>query len=181
MANDHQLFEEWLFSDESLDPEESSSLEDHLRVCESCRSLSMAWREVEKQITRAPHISPAPSFADRWQVRLAAEQLKKHRRQAISILSFSVVGAAILIVLLALILAPALKSPLPLLMVWAYQLVSLLLYATMVGDVLLTFTRTVFGVIPSPLWVGLMVAFGSLGLVWLLAFRKLTTFWRITS
>ena len=149
MANDHQLFEDWLFSEGSLDLDESSSLEDHLQGCESCQSLSVAWGEVDGQLKHAPHTSPAPGFADRWGARLAADQLKRHRRQAISILFFSVIGAAILIVLLAVILAPALKNPLPLLMVWAYQFVSLLLYATMVGDALVTFTRTVFGVIPS--------------------------------
>jgi hypothetical protein len=51
----------------------------------------------------------------------------------------------------------------------------------MVGDALVTFTRTVFGVIPLSFWVGFLVAVGSLGLVWILAFRKLTTIWRITS
>lgn len=181
MANDHQLFEKWLFSDRSMDPEDTSSLEEHLRGCESCRSLTVAWGEIERQINRAPHVSPSPGFADRWQTRLAGDQLKKHRRQALSMLFFSVIGAAILIVSLALILAPAFKSPLPLLMVWVYQFVSLILYASMVGDALVTFTRTVFGVIPSPFWVGLLVAVGSLGLVWILAFRKLTSIWRITS
>jgi hypothetical protein len=181
MANDHQLFEEWLFSDESLYPDDSSSLEDHLKGCEPCRSLSVAWGEVEKQINRTPRVSPSPGFADRWQMRLAADQLKRHRRQALSILFFSVIGAAVLIVLLAAILAPAFKSPLPLLMVWAYQFVSLILFASLLGDALLTFTRTVFGVIPSSFWIGFLVTVGSLGLVWILAFRKLTYFWRITS
>jgi predicted anti-sigma-YlaC factor YlaD len=181
MANDHQLFEKWLFSDGSMDPEESSSHEEHLRECESCRSLSVAWGEVERQMNHAPHISPNPGFVDRWQIRLAEDQVKKHRRQALSMLFISVIGAAILIVSLALILAPVFKSPLPLLMIWAYQFVSMILYASMVGDALVTFTRTVFGVIPSPFWVGLLVAVGSLGLVWILAFRKLTSIWRITS
>ena len=179
MANDHQLFEELLFSDGAISPEDAASLENHMLGCATCRALSVAWAEVEGEIDRAPHISPAPGFANRWGVRLEVEKLKKHRRQGLSILFFSVIGAAILIVLMAIILAPALSSPLPLLVVWAYQVVSILFYVTMVGDALVTFTLTVFGVIPPSFWLGFSVAIGSLGLVWLLVVHKLTSSWRI--
>ena len=76
----HQPFEDWLLSDESLDQEQETSLRQHLTDCPKCTTLSQVWQSVEQELARTPQISPAPGFTERWQARLAEKRAQKQRR-----------------------------------------------------------------------------------------------------
>ena len=76
----HQPFEDWLLSDQSLDVEQETSLRQHLTDCPKCTTLSQALQSVEQEMARAPQLSPAPGFAGRWQARLAEKRAQKQRR-----------------------------------------------------------------------------------------------------
>jgi len=77
----HQLFENWLLSDESLDEEQQKALDAHLSECKTCNVLADALEQVEE--TLASHIAPAPAsgFVQRWHNRLSiARQQRQQRR-----------------------------------------------------------------------------------------------------
>jgi len=175
MANNHLLIEEWLLSTSSLTPEEHTQLQEHLKSCESCRQLSEAWQEVDYQLKAAPMRSPEPGFTGRWQARLAQDQLRRGRRQAIYVLALGGGIALALILFLGVWAWPVIRNPLPYLMVWGYQLTTTFYFVDGVGRALGTVVRTLLGLVPGTLWVALLVALGSLGVIWIVAFRKLTS------
>jgi anti-sigma factor RsiW len=76
----HQPFEDWLLSDEALDPEQETNLRQHLTGCPKCTTLSQALQSVEQEMKRAPQVSPTPGFTGRWQARLAEKRAQKQRR-----------------------------------------------------------------------------------------------------
>jgi len=179
MANNHLLIEEWLLSTSSLTPEEHTLLQEHLKSCESCRQLSEAWQEVEYRLKAAPMRSPEPGFTGRWQMRLAKDQLRRQRRQTIYVVALGGGVALALLVLLSVWTWPLLQNPFPYLMVWTYKLTTSFYFFSGFGRALGTVARTLFGLVPGTLWVALLVALGSLGVIWIVAFRKLTSVRRV--
>jgi len=175
MANNHLLIEEWLLSASSLTPEEHQLLQEHLKSCEDCRLLSEAWQEVEFRLKASPMRSPEPGFIDRWQLRLADDRLKQQRRQSLSTLALGGAAALVLLVILGVWAWPLLRDPLPYLMLWSYQLITTFYRISGVGQALGTVARAIFGLVPGTLWVALLVALGSLGVIWIVTFRKLTS------
>lgn len=175
MANNHLLIEEWLLSASDLTPEESHQLQEHLKSCESCRQLSEAWQEVEYRLKSAPMRSPAPGFTIRWQQRLVEDRSRRQRWQTISIFALGSGVALALLVVLGVWAWPVFQNPLPYLMLWSYQLTTAFYAISGVGQVLGTVTRAILRLVPGTLWVALLVALGSLGVVWIVAFRKLTS------
>ena len=175
MANNHLLIEEWLLSAANLTPQEHVQLQEHLNSCESCRQLSEAWQEVEYQLKAAPMRSPEPGFILRWQNRLAQEQQRSQRLQTVTVLALGVGAALSLVLLLGLLALPVIRNPLPYLMVWSYQLTTSFYFFSGVGRALGTVARTLFGLVPGTLWAAMLVALGSLMVIWIVAFRKLTS------
>ena len=49
----HHVFEDWLFNQDPLSPQEQEALREHLSECESCRTLSAAWHNVEVKLKEA--------------------------------------------------------------------------------------------------------------------------------
>jgi predicted anti-sigma-YlaC factor YlaD len=175
MANNHLLIEEWLLSASSLTPEEHTLLQEHLKSCESCRQLSEAWQEVEYQLKAAPVRSPEPGFTSRWQGRLAQDRRRQQRLQTVYIFTLGGGIAMALILFLGVWAWPVVRSPLPYMMVWAYQLTTTFYLFSGIGRALGTVARTFVGLVPGTLWVAALVALGSLGVIWIVAFQKLTS------
>ncbi|MBW8010033.1 MAG: hypothetical protein FVQ83_02165 [Chloroflexi bacterium] len=105
---DHRQYEEWLLSDEPLKSDQSQSLKKHLYNCEACSALEIAWRQVSDSFDTSGMVAPAPGFVNRWQDRLDADIARRHRRQSWLIIGLNVFIAAILFVLLAAQIFPAL-------------------------------------------------------------------------
>lgn len=178
-TSNHQPFEDWLLSEETFSFQETRTLQEHLQTCDSCHQLSASWREVEDRLQNAPVISPAPGFTSRWQAGLAADRLKQERRQTLYMLLFTVGGAVLLLVLLGILMLPAFKSPIQLLLGWAYQLMALISFVGASAEALTTSLRTLFGVVPATLSAGMAVALGTLCVVWIVSIQKLTSIRRI--
>ena len=175
MANNHLHIEEWLLSASSLTPDEQSLLQEHLKSCESCRQLSEAWQEVEYQLKATQMRSPEPGFTGRWQSRLAQDQHRRQRWQAIYVVGLCSGIALVLILFLGVWAWPVIRNPLPYLLVWGYQLTTTFYFFSGIGRALETVVRTLLGLVPGTLWVAILVALGSLGVIWIVAFRKLTS------
>ena len=173
MKFNHQPFEEWLLSGETLAPEETQSLQEHLDTCEACRLLAQALQQVDHTLRNAPQLAPAPGFVSRWQAHLAARQLKQHRRQTFWIMLFSIGGAMAIFAIMAVMFLPMLRSPMPILLALTYELVTALTFTSEIGGALLTVVRTIFELIPPVQWAAILVAFTSLGAVWVVAMHRL--------
>jgi anti-sigma factor RsiW len=171
----HLKYEEWLLSDEPLTAEQKLELQDHLATCDACSRLAAAWKQVEVRLKAAPMLGPEPGFAARWQTHLAEARLKKHRRQNLLILLFSVGGAVALLTILAILALPLLRSPLPLLVTTAYQLTHAISLVDTVFDTTRALSRAVFDIFPTSLLVGIFTALGALCVLWIVAVHQLTT------
>ena len=75
----HLQFEEWIFSDEPLLPEQQTALEEHLHSCEGCRQLYAAWRSAEDWLQAPATITPQAGFTARWESRAVAQQQRRRR------------------------------------------------------------------------------------------------------
>lgn len=179
MANDHQLFEEWLFSDKQLPHKDKHTLEEHLETCDSCRQLSASWTEAEGVIKTTPVLSPAPGFTERWHLRLAADRRKRQNKQNIFILIFSAVGAATLLIVASLMIIPLLKSPWPFILTWTYQLATLYSFTSVYGGAFTVVVRSLIKLVPPIFWFALPLTLGGLSLIWFLYYQKVVLSRRI--
>jgi anti-sigma factor RsiW len=170
----HLPFEEWLLSTETLSPDETRQLQDHLQNCQACTLLSVALREVDRELHAAPVYNPAPGFVSRWQAHLKAERLQHHRRQTFIVMFLSIGGAMSLLTLLALAAFPVLRSPLPVLLAFLYELTSTFTFASAIGEALITVMKAVFEIIPATQWAAIWVALAGLGVLWIVALQRLT-------
>ena len=77
----HQPFENWLFSDETIEPEDSTALDAHLKQCEQCRELSTTLDWVYETISTVKTPEPNPGFTQRWHQNLAIYREKQQERR----------------------------------------------------------------------------------------------------
>lgn len=176
----HQQFEEWLFADQTLTPQEEAVLQEHLADCESCRLLAASWREVERDLRKAPVEAPVPGFTLRWQVRLEGQQRRLHRRQSVVLLGYSIAGVVLLLGSLVILLWPQLQSPEALLYTWLYQVASLVAYFSFAGVVLSSIFRTATNIVPLVWWILIAGILCELGVLWVVSVRMLTNPRRIS-
>jgi anti-sigma factor RsiW len=169
----HQPFEDWLLSREALSPDEAQQLQEHLQNCQACTLLSVALREVDRELHAALILTPAPGFATRWMGRLEAERRQLHRRQTFLVMFFSIGGAMFLLTLLSLAVFPVLRSPWPVILAFLYELTSSFTVASVLGEALATVLKAVFEMIPATQWAAIWVAFAGLGVLWVVAMHRL--------
>lgn len=98
----HQTYEQWALHPETCSPNDLKALQTHLAECESCKTLSHNWQQVECLILNAPVLQPAPGFSARFQASLEKRKAEEHRRQlrrfllimGISLTSLLIIGSA---------------------------------------------------------------------------------------
>jgi hypothetical protein len=177
----HLPFEEWLADRAQLSLDETRALQMHLEDCEGCRQLESALKTVDGLLRSAPLITPATGFAQRWQMRLAAQRAISQRRQTRLILTVTVGGALMLLALLALLLLPVFQSPLPFIVSGVYQVSKVYGVVNTVGGVVSTVGGAVFAVIPPTMWIAILLAASALGVIWAATIWRITTHRRVTS
>jgi len=176
----HLPFEDWLLSGEMLSPDEAEQLQQHLQNCQACTLLSVALREIDRELHAVPVVTPAPGFADRWMRRLEVERRQLHRRQTFIVMFLSIGGAMALLTLLFLGVFPVLRSPMPVILAFVYELTSSFTVASVLGKALATVLRAVFEIIPATQWAAIWVAFAGVGALWIVAMHRLLLPRRVT-
>lgn len=181
---DHKLFEQWLFSDEPLSPDQSQALRAHLEICESCRQLSKAWSGVQSLFEEVPQMEPSPGFADRWIVRQEAqfkrELYQLNRRRTRLTLSITSLGAALFLSLMAYQLFSTVGTPMQLLFMGIFQVTSFISKLIAIKDIMTTFLAIVFGLVTPAYWAAIAAGLGLLSLLWLISLRQVFQHRRIT-
>ena len=169
----HQPFEDWLLSEEALSAEEDAALQEHLLTCEQCSRLQSAWSEVRLEISSASPVSPLPGFTARFQANLAARQSRREYTQTLLFLSVCLLGAGLLLIPLGILVWPVVRSPYPLLLALGYEVASVFTFTNTAVSLTSTLFRTIGGIVPPILWVGLIVVAGSMLAVWIIIMRRL--------
>ena len=176
----HKPFEDLLFTSDGLTNAERTILHEHLEVCEDCRSLSHAWEHVAIEMRTSSLAEPAPGFSKRWQIRLAADMARRHRRQSLLMLTFSILGASMLVGALVILSLPLAGSLQALGIAWLSRLSILLSAASVTQDILATLLKMLANSI-SPLWLVFVFGGGSLAAVlWAASLRMLLLPRRVT-
>ena len=175
----HQPFRDWLFTgdetgEDVLVPQQRTELLEHLQGCETCRSILDAWPMVENHLNRQVMVEPEPGFTSRWEARLETERRTIHRRQTGLVFLFSVGGAVVLSVTLAVLTWPWLRSPNMLLWTWIYHLFTLYSYVELGQEILVKLLRTATIAVPITWMIVLVGLLSELGVLWLVSFRLLT-------
>jgi hypothetical protein len=180
----HRIYEDWLFASQdepqALTPEQHNALHEHMQDCESCRSLAIAWEQVETEFRNEPMLAPEPGFSLRWQARLQADRLHKHQRQTTILLIFSSLGVAALLLVMFALAWPWVRTPGVFLWVSLYRLLTLFAYVDAAEEFIATLFQTATGAIPFVVWVILAGVLSQLAVLWGVSYRLLTNPRRIT-
>jgi hypothetical protein len=175
----HQLFENWLLSEEPLSPQQSAELREHLHTCQSCSRLQASWKGVEQLIREAPQIGPAAGFSARWQIRLEEQRRMLQRRQSLLILSIIGSPALVLFLVLGYNMLVQLRSPGQLLALWAYRMLLALNYVDAASDFLTAFGTTFLNTVSGPVWLFILGGISVLTVLWVVLYKQLTSPQRI--
>ncbi len=168
---DHRPFEDWLLEDKPLNKEERFALQEHLRNCTSCTALS----EVNLALRGARVASPAAGFADRFQVRLAAERKARRIRQGVGFTFLALGALGILLWVSWPLLAATAQSPSGVISDLLMYLSRLFLNLRAFGQALSVIWDVLPSFIPSYVWAIIFAAFSGLGLRWVASLRKFTS------
>jgi anti-sigma factor RsiW len=183
----HELYEEWLFtyyderSEEKLTSGQVLTLQAHLKSCAPCRQLAETWQQVDAQLRAAPIMAPVDGFASRWEARLEIERQRLQHRQALAVLGFSILAAALLFSCLLILALPWMQSPRVLVWAGVYRLIQLFAYLETARDVFVPMLQTATGAIPASWWVILTGVLTELAVLWVVSYRLLTKPRRITT
>ena len=180
----HQPFENWLLSEETLSPEEVSALEEHIESCQHCREIQDAWVGILDLFQEVPAVEPAQGFVNRWQDRLAIDQQVetsvKHRWQSMIMLILIVHAIAGLVFLLGTQFLTTFNSPLSLLLSGVYRLASFVAMFNAVQNFFLTLFRTITSVVPAGIWAFLGIGLVGSVATWIISISSLAVLPRRT-
>jgi hypothetical protein len=170
----HQPFEYWMLSEDTLLPEEARSLREHLMNCRQCQGLRESWYGVKQLMKEAPAVKPANGFTRRFQERLAEENRRSHRRQTLTLLLFNGGMAFFLFLYLMMQVWDLLRSPGHLLVIFGFRVMSMLQVANEAGEMLASFLGTFITVVPLPVLPFVVGICSMLIVLWIVAFKQLT-------
>ncbi len=165
----HQPFENWLLDEEPLTSQQQRDLQNHLRDCTICSGLA----DSNLALHTARMVAPASGFPARFQPRLAAWRREQLRRQAVGTVILVLIGVGLLYALAGPAMLNALRSPAAWLgevTVYAVEVFALVRVVGQVGGILL---QHVPAMLPTGTWTALILAAGLLGVMWIVAMRRL--------
>jgi predicted anti-sigma-YlaC factor YlaD len=173
----HQPFENWLFNDDHLLPEEEQALRTHLASCASCRNLDSSWKGVEHRLMHAQMSEPTAGFTGRWKERLAIEKERRQRRQSLTVLTLSLAAAGILALVMINLVYPLWRVPGLVFWTYIYQLFSLSQWLTMIRDLSAVLTdSSTQGLSLAPLWILFLIGLTcEIVVLWMISLRKLVS------
>lgn len=180
----HQPFEDWLFYEESLSPEENNELKTHLESCNQCRKLQDSWLGVMDLFRDVPEVDPALDFVIKWQDRLSSDRqmdlIVRNRWQSMIMLILIGNVLAGLVFLLSTQFFTSFDMSVSLILTGINRLVSIVTFFDAAQNLFLTLVRTISSVVPPVLWA--ILGFGLLGacVIWFVSIASLTVIKRRT-
>lgn len=165
----HRPFEDWMLENQALTPEHKRDLQSHLRTCTQCAALA----EVNLALASARVVAPAAGFADRFQVRLAAQRQAQSKRNFWGFLILVISVMTVLSWLAWPILKVVLDSPVGFLSTWLSYLLSLWFWLQALGQAGSVLLRVIPTFVPPYVWALAAFALAGWSLLWVLSILKL--------
>jgi len=169
----HQPYEDWLFSDNPILPEQKDELQDHLRKCDSCSQLSESWGNVHNLLDGPNQVRPNAGFSARWLTRLEEQEGRNKQRQSWIMLFLTGGVAVILLLLMGLNIITSVDQPLQLLLIGTQKLIEWLSVIKAFNEVISAFIELVSFIIPPVWWVLFAGMISLLCLLWLYSLKQL--------
>jgi len=169
---DHRPFEDWLLDNKELADGEKRQLEAHLQVCYSCSALV----EVNLALKSVTMVVPAAGFADRFQVRLAAQKKALRRRNFWGFLLLTLSVLSVLIFIAWPVITQLLQSPVGLLASWLGSLLSFCASLDAMAHAGFVFFKIAPGFLPAYIWTLALFAACGWSLLWVFSLIKFTKF-----
>jgi hypothetical protein len=174
----HQHFKEWLISDDPLTPEQSRSLAEHIKDCESCRNLQTAWSEVFNLITATPDMEPRLGFLNRWESRLIKQRRRTQKRLTWVVFGTMTIIAFIIMMLLGYQIFEIIRSPQQIVLVFLSRVAIFISYLNITKDYVSLFSIYLPD-IPVPVFVLTSGITTLLCVLWLAVIKQISTARRI--
>jgi hypothetical protein len=174
----HQLFKEWLLSEEHLSVEQTQALQDHIHSCESCRQIESAWKELEPVLQKSPQAGPTSGFTERWQTYLVQSQAHQQERRGWLTIGVAMLIFASLLVVSVTQLWSLIQAPDLYLAAWLNRLVGVISVYYILQNIVSSFSWS----IPVYTFVGMFFLVGFISfmsVLWLTAYRKFSLVRRV--
>ena len=161
----HQPFEDWLLNDKNLTSPEKRELDLHLRTCVHCTALSATGLALRS----ANVVAPATGFTVRFQQRLAAQKIAERRRKLWGTMVLIVAGTGLLGWFAAPYIYAFISSPVE----WITTAIGYFLFVITslqaLTQVMTVLARILPDFIPPYMWMMLVSALASFGLLWIIS------------
>jgi hypothetical protein len=161
----HRPFEDWMLEDQAMTAEQTRDLQSHLRTCTQCAALA----GVNLALASARVVAPAAGFADRFQVRLAAQRQAQRKRNFWGFLILVISVMTVLSWLAWPILKVVLDSPVDFLSTWLSYLLSLWFWLQAWGQAGSVLLRVIPTFVPPYVWALAAFALAGWSLLWVLS------------
>jgi hypothetical protein len=169
---DHRPFEGWLLDNQQLDADEKRQLNTHLQVCSSCTALA----EVNLALKSVKMAEPAEGFADRFQLRLAAQKKTMRRRNFWGFLVLTLSVLSVLTFIAWPLITGLLASPVTMLTTWLSSLLSFWASLDAMAHAGQVLFKVAPGFVPGYIWTLVLFAACGWSLVWVFSLIKFTKF-----
>ncbi len=172
----HQPFESWLLSGETLSPEDELALTKHVRACEKCRALESDLQQVDQLFAGVEMVNPPSGFVNRWQARLVQEKQneakKRYLWQTRIMLVLLLNGLAAAMLLLGYHFSGFIAHPNKALYQLVTSVTSILSVFGAINRVVVTMLRTIPPLVNPSVWglLGVSMIFGCFA--WFFALQK---------
>lgn len=180
----HQPFETWLLSEETLSPENTGALDAHLETCGHCRALKDSWAGVLDLFTDVPDLDPPSDFVSRWQERLVSEHQMdlsiRHRWQSMIMLILLGNIIAALVFLLGTQFLTTFETPTQVILSFVYRLATFVMVANGFQNLATTLIRTFTSIVPAGIWAILGLGLVGSGAIWIISMKSLSVLPRRT-
>jgi hypothetical protein len=167
---DHRPFKGWLLDNQMLDADEKRQLNAHLQVCSSCTALA----EVNLALKSVKMAAPTPGFADRFQVRLAAQKKALRRRNFYGFLLLTLSVLSVLVLIAWPLVMSIVQSPVDLLASWLGTLISFWVSIDAMAHAGVLLFRVFPGFVPGYIWTLILFAACGWSLLWVFSLIKFT-------
>ena len=176
----HQPYEDWLYSDEPLSPQQNRDLKKHLQVCDSCTQLSESWVDIQNLFRATPEVKPQSGFSARWLTRLEERENKTKQRQSWIMLVITGGVAIFILLIMSINLILSVDQPIQLLFLGTNKVTEWLLIINATNEILSALVELVSIVVPTGWWVIFAILISFLCLLWIFSLKQLVQPRRIT-
>lgn len=171
---EHQPFEQWILSGESLTPSQSAELAKHLVICQHCQAIDEGIIGVENLFKSATFESPSPGFSNRFKFMAVQREEEVKRLQSYFFLG-GILTATVLVAIGYFGVLLLTQSPAE---VIRNLMVSIISIAFKVDELLVTM-QTWARIVPLPVSIALAAATASLVILltsgWAISVWKVST------